>query len=91
MTLARSAGSAGNKAGVAHRTRPALASRFPVHVTMRVRPEVWNLRSRRAVFWGNHETLGVEPYVTDGTPGGTHLIKDVNPGAGTVMRCNYPN
>ena len=31
-----------------HRTRERLTGRHPVHVTMRVRREVWNLRSRRA-------------------------------------------
>jgi REP element-mobilizing transposase RayT len=35
------------RAGVAHLTRPALAPRFPVHVTWRMDREVWNLRSRR--------------------------------------------
>jgi putative transposase len=38
----------GDKAGIPHKPRPALAARFPVHVTLRVRPEVWNLRSRRS-------------------------------------------
>ncbi len=40
---------AGRKKGprVSHHPREKLASRFPVHVTLRVRPEVWNLRSRR--------------------------------------------
>jgi REP element-mobilizing transposase RayT len=37
----------GARAGVAHLTRPALAPRFPVHVTWRMDREVWNLRSRR--------------------------------------------
>jgi len=32
---------------VPHRARPKLAPRYPVHVTLRVRNEVWNLRSRR--------------------------------------------
>src|SRR5579883_2677165 len=35
-------------AGVSHLPRPGLARRFPVHVTLRMRPHVWNLRSRRA-------------------------------------------
>lgn len=39
---------ANGKAGVSHRTREALSGRHPAHVTMRVRREVWNLRSRRA-------------------------------------------
>jgi REP element-mobilizing transposase RayT len=38
---------AGATAGVPHMTRPALARRFPVHVTLRVRREVYNLRSKR--------------------------------------------
>ena len=32
---------------VVHRPRPALASRHPVHVTLRVKEQVWNLRARR--------------------------------------------
>jgi putative transposase len=38
----------GDKAGISHKSRPALAARFPVHVTLRVKAEVWNLRSRRS-------------------------------------------
>ena len=40
---------AGRKAGprVSHHPREKLAHRFPVHVTLRLRPEVWNLRSKR--------------------------------------------
>ena len=39
---------AGRKRGtrVSHRRRAPLAARFPVHVTLRVRPEVWNLRGK---------------------------------------------
>src|SRR4051794_1290518 len=29
---------------VTHRARPEFAARFPVHVTLRMRPEVWHLR-----------------------------------------------
>src|SRR5258706_4594052 len=36
----------GVKAGVSHLRRPSLR-KLPVHVTMRVRREVWNLRSKR--------------------------------------------
>jgi putative transposase len=35
-------------AGVSHVARPALAARFPVHVTVKVTGEVFNLRSRRS-------------------------------------------
>src|SRR3990172_7855125 len=35
-------------AGVLHAARPALARRHPVHVTLRVLPHVWSLRSRRS-------------------------------------------
>jgi REP element-mobilizing transposase RayT len=37
----------GDEAGMPHRSRPALASRYPVHVTLRVQPRVWNLRGRQ--------------------------------------------
>lgn len=37
----------GLRAGVSHGARPALAARYPVHVTLRVRPHVYQLRSRR--------------------------------------------
>jgi REP element-mobilizing transposase RayT len=37
----------GDKAGASHLTRPTLAPRFPVLVTWRMDPEVWNMRSRR--------------------------------------------
>jgi REP element-mobilizing transposase RayT len=39
---------AGARAGVSHQPRPALSAHHPAHVTMRVLPHVWNLRSRRA-------------------------------------------
>ena len=38
----------GEKAGVPHRTRGPLASRYPLHLTWRMRDHVWNLRSRRS-------------------------------------------
>ena len=38
----------GERAGVSHRTRAALASRFPVHVTMKLRSGLPTLRSRGA-------------------------------------------
>ncbi len=47
-----------------HRPRPALAKRYPVHVTLRVLERVWNLRSRRcfrriaAAFRGVHGKRG---------------------------------
>ena len=36
----------GRRAGVSHRTRPALASRFPVHVGLRVKDDLPNLRGK---------------------------------------------
>lgn len=33
---------------MSHTTRETLSERFPVHVTMRMMPHVWNLRSRRS-------------------------------------------
>jgi putative transposase len=55
----------GDRPGVAHATRPRLAARFPVHVTLRVRPHVYQLRSRRcfrvlgAAFLAARERHGV--------------------------------
>lgn len=37
----------GDRALVSHEVRPKLSARFPVHVTLRLSPRVWNLRSRR--------------------------------------------
>ena len=37
----------GVRAGVSHGARPALSRHHPVHVTWRMLPHVWNLRSRR--------------------------------------------
>jgi REP-associated tyrosine transposase len=37
----------GGKAGVGHGPREVLKARFPVHVTWRMKKEVWNLRTRR--------------------------------------------
>jgi REP element-mobilizing transposase RayT len=39
---------AGERAGVAHRPRPAISRRMPLHVTLRMAPHVYNLRSRRS-------------------------------------------
>ena len=38
----------GDKAGVSHLRRSQFARAYPVHVTVRMAPHVWNLRSRRA-------------------------------------------
>ncbi len=38
----------GDKPGMPHRRRPTLAARYPAHVTVRMLPHVWNLRSRRS-------------------------------------------
>jgi len=38
----------GARAGVAHVARPSLSKHHPVHVTWRMLPHVWNLRSRRS-------------------------------------------
>ncbi|ACL63455.1 protein of unknown function DUF1568 [Anaeromyxobacter dehalogenans 2CP-1] len=39
----------GARAGVSHQGRPAVTGSSPVHVTLRVLPHVWNLRSQRAL------------------------------------------
>jgi REP element-mobilizing transposase RayT len=39
----------GARAGVSHHGRPAVTRHTPVHVTLRVLPHVWNLRSQRSL------------------------------------------
>ncbi|ABC79856.1 hypothetical protein [Anaeromyxobacter dehalogenans] len=39
----------GARAGVSHHGRPSVTASSPVHVTLRVLPHVWNLRSQRAL------------------------------------------
>jgi len=54
----------GARPGVSHTRRPTLAKRFPVHVTLRMRQRVWNLRTRRCfreierAFWGGADRFG---------------------------------
>src|SRR5256885_11791924 len=57
------------KAGVNHLPRPVLKQRFPVHVTWRMRGDVWNLRARRcssvlqrAFLLGSKETFQIVHY-----------------------------
>ena len=55
---------AGERAGVEHRKRAVLKARFPVHVTWRMKKDVWNLRSARCfralktAFWGGANRFG---------------------------------
>lgn len=39
----------GARAGVSHHGRPEVTAATPVHVTLRLLPHVWNLRSRRSL------------------------------------------
>src|SRR3954447_10489475 len=54
----------GAYARLRHAKRPPLKARFPVHVTWRMRPGVWNLRTRRCfselsrAFWGGANRFG---------------------------------
>ena len=71
------------KAGVPHRARPLIRRRTPVHLTLRMRREVWNLRSRRCyaaiqvAFWGGKERFGFRliDYSVQGNH--IHLIVEV--------------
>ena len=40
----------------------------------------WAVSGDRAFFQANSATTGVELWVTDGTPAGTHLVRDIAPG-----------
>ena len=58
-------------ARVGHRTRPAVTRHLPVHVTLRVREHVWNLRSARchgviAAALGEARALRVVQYSVQG-------------------------
>jgi putative transposase len=52
------------RAGVAHLVRPVLKRRFPVHVTWKMGPEVYGLRSRRCfsvlarAMWSGSDRFG---------------------------------
>jgi putative transposase len=52
-------------AGVSHHARPRLASRFPVHVTLKMRAEVFGLRSKRSfrvierAFYAGNDRFGL--------------------------------
>ena len=52
------------RAGVSHAKRPVLKRRFPVHVTLRMCPTVYNLRSKRCftalsqAFWAGSNRFG---------------------------------
>jgi REP element-mobilizing transposase RayT len=50
------------RAGVSHHGRPAVSSRTPVHVTLRVLDHVWNLRSRRSFSVIEAAIAGVVPF-----------------------------
>ncbi|WP_373046742.1 hypothetical protein [Vulgatibacter sp.] len=45
--------------GVPHLERPVLERRHPVHVTLRMRPDVWSLRSKRSFRVVSRALLGV--------------------------------
>ena len=53
-----------DRAGVSHLPREEFAAKFPLHVTMRMRDVVWNLRSQRSfsrlsrAFWAGGDRFG---------------------------------
>ncbi|MBI2892733.1 MAG: hypothetical protein HYY06_04225 [Deltaproteobacteria bacterium] len=53
-------------AGVPHRSREALASRFPVHVTLRARRDAPDLRTSRSLDGHAREAVGVLLYAAAG-------------------------
>jgi REP element-mobilizing transposase RayT len=74
------------KGSESHLRRPALASRFPVHVTLRVRHDVWQLRSKRCysairgAFAAGRERFGfrLNEYSVQGNH--LHLIVEASDG-----------
>ncbi|NNE94670.1 MAG: hypothetical protein HKN24_01425, partial [Acidimicrobiales bacterium] len=58
---------------------PAQAAEF-VHLGVERGPYGHAVIGDRMVFEGFDETSGGELWVTDGTPAGTRMVKDINPG-----------
>jgi len=52
----------GSRSGVSHHGRPEITRHTPVHVTARVLPHVWNLRSRRAFDIIETALAGARPW-----------------------------
>lgn len=50
---------------------PNLTSSYPTCITA---------FNNRVFFWANHPSYGYELWTSDGTEGGTYLLKDINPG-----------
>lgn len=44
----------------------------------------------RLIYPGSDPDHGYEPWVTDGTPGGTHRLKDINAGTATSLGTPFP-
>jgi putative transposase len=73
----------GERAGVPHAARPTLTGREPVLVTLKMRKEVWNLRTRRAfarlvpTFFAARERLGMRLVEFSVQSDHAHLIVEV--------------
>lgn len=44
----------------------------------------------RLIYPGSDPDHGYEPWITDGTPGGTHRLKDITPGTATSLGTPFP-
>jgi ELWxxDGT repeat protein len=55
----------------------------PLYSNFEFKPEMGALIGSRLVFTAEELTHGREAWVTDGTPNGTFLLKDILPGSGT--------
>lgn len=71
----------GARAGVSHQPRPRLSGREPVHVTIKVAADVWNLRSRRcaAVVRASLAAHRPEMRITHYSIQGNHIHLIVEP------------
>ncbi|HYV94928.1 MAG TPA: ELWxxDGT repeat protein [Chitinophagales bacterium] len=60
-----------------------------------INPTIWNvssvskLREHFYFFKGYNPNTGYEPYVTDGTQIGTHLLQDINPGTESSLATGF--
>jgi ELWxxDGT repeat protein len=53
-------------------------------------PQIFGLGNGKAVFFALTDANGFEPWVTDGTVGGTSILRDINPGSiGSQWTINF--
>jgi ELWxxDGT repeat protein len=70
---------------------PALIADINTTMTTSSNPSVPVALNGNGYFFANDGIHGIELWTTDGTPGGTQLFKDINPGSGGSQQFSGPN